>query len=36
MMVLLAAPCLSAPRPLLAPWGAERAERFALDDARGP
>lgn len=34
--LLLAAPCLAAPGPLLAPWGAERTERFALDDARGP
>lgn len=27
---------LASPRPLLAPWGAERAERFASDDTRGP
>lgn len=36
LALLLAAPCLAAPRPLLAPWGAERGERFASDDTRGP
>lgn len=34
--LLIGAPCLAAPPALLAPWGAERAERFVIDNARGP